>query len=69
MAGKTGRNPNLLRIILEKMARNDYLTSDLVFGLRDWNEGLKRGEFGVGKRGNESIKRTATLMQGLGDQR
>lgn len=67
MVGKIGRKPNLLRIILEKMARNDYLTSDLVFGLRVWGDGLKSGEFGVGKRGDESIQRTATLMESLGD--
>jgi len=70
MADKPGRQTICLRRILGSMAQNNFLTIDVISGLRDWNKGLKEGKFMANTRTKEeAVARTEALMRGLENPR
>ena len=70
MAEKPGRKPTSLKRILGSMTQNNYLNTDVVLGLRDWDKGLKEGKFRANAKTKEqAVARTETLMRGLGDSK
>lgn len=66
MAEGGGRAPSSLKRILGLISANNYLTTDLVLGIRDWDKGLREGEFRSNARSKEeAIVRVQALMRGL----
>jgi len=66
MVKRLGRKPIILKRLLSLMAQGDYLNVNVVLGLREWRECLKKGEFGASVKAKErAISRAEVMMRGL----
>ncbi len=68
MAEAKGRKPTCLQRIIQELHERDFLTADLIMGLRDWSMDLKMGLVKANAQTREqAIARTIALMKGLDD--